>query len=213
MVEPRTSRLTRLVAIVIPIAIPIAIPIMIAITIASAAIATPRAAAQTDDEAVLPSAEPVPGADPALPWFVGGGIGVGARLDGFVPAAFRLVEEVGFHFDAAPVGPYLALMLAQDIASHVSLQFGVRAGWDLELLRRPDFSIVVSPSLGVAFALDAATPTGEWAYFLVQPALGAGVLLLERVLAIWVRPIGVDVYVGEQVHGGWAAVLGASVAL
>lgn len=151
--------------------------------------------------------------DPHLPWFVGGGVGVAARLDGFVPAAFRIVEEVGIHFEGTPVGPFVALMLAQDIASYFSLQIGVRAGWDLELLRRPDFSIVVSPSLGVAFALDAGTPTGEWGYFLVQPALGAGVLLLERVLALWIRPIGVDVYIGEQTHGGWAAVVGASVAL
>lgn len=199
MVEPRTPRLTSRVAI------GRAISIGLAIALAVTAITPAAAAAQTDDEA-LPT-------DRALPWFVGGGVGVGARLDGFVPAAFRLVEEAGVHLDASPVGPYFALMLAQDIGSHFSLQIGIRGGCDIELLRRPDFSIVVSPSLGLAFALDAGTPTGEWAYFLVQPALGAGVLLLERVLALWIRPIGVDVYIGEQVHGGWAAVLGASVAL
>ncbi|AKF08332.1 hypothetical protein [Sandaracinus amylolyticus] len=155
---------------------------------------------------------PPPPVDVARPFFAGGGIGVGVRLDGFVPAAFRIVEEVGLHLDGVPVGPFVALMLAQDASSYFSMQIGVRVGWDLELLRRPDFSIVVSPSLGVAFAFDVGTPTGDWAYFLVQPALGVGVLLLDRVLAIWLRPIGVDVYVGEQIHGGWASVLGASVA-
>lgn len=178
--------------------------------VAAIALASP-AGAQGPETAEAPSEEIAPGLEPIRPWFVSVGIGTGVRLDGFAGAALRIVEEAGVHFEGTPVGPFLAVMLAEDIAGHYSMLIGVRVGWDLELLRS-DVSIVVSPSVGIAFAFDVLGPS-TYAYFDVQPALGIAVLLLERMLGIWIRPIGVDVYVGEAVHGGWAAVAGATLAL
>jgi hypothetical protein len=180
------------------------------VTVISLLSAVPIAEAQTSDES--PELEASAAPDVARPFFVGGGIGVAIRLDGTLPAAFRITEELGLHLDGVPVGPFVALMLVEDISSAYSMQIGVRAGWDLEILRS-DISIVVSPSAAVAFAFDVLTPTGDWAYFLAQPALGISLLLLERMLAIWIRPIAVDVYIGQNVHAGWSATAGATVSL
>lgn len=182
----------------------------IAISLAIA-LALPVGTAEAQDPAEDAAATDTLAARPARPFFVSLGVGTGVRLDGSLGAAFRIVEELGLHLDGVPVGPFVALTLAEDIANGYSMQIGLRVGWDLELLRRPDFSIVVSPSVAIAFAFDVIGPV-SWAYFLVQPALGVGVLLLDRMLTIWLRPIGVDIYIGEHVHGGWAAVLGATIA-
>lgn len=181
----------------------------LAIAICCAAAAAPTAVAHAQDDAP-PAAEPAP--QPPRPFYVSLGVGTGVRLDGSLGAAFRIVQEAGLHLDGVPVGPFVGVTLAEDISNGYSMQIGLRVGWDLELLARPDFSIVVSPSVAVAFAFDVIAES-TWAYFLVQPALGVSLLLLDRMLAIWLRPIGVDVYVGEQVHGGWAAVAGATIAL
>lgn len=175
------------------------------LVIASSARAEDGPGSATEEEIAAGVEEPI------RPWYVSAGIGTGVRLDGFVPAAFRIVEEAGLHFEGTPVGPFFGVMLAEDIAGYYSMLIGVRVGWDLELVRR-DFSIVVQPSLGIAFAFDVVGPA-TYAYFDVQPALGVAILVLERMLAIWLRPIGVDVYIGELVHAGWAAVAGATLAL
>jgi len=171
------------------------------------ALASP-VAAQEAEPAEMDQAIAVPAPEAPRPWFVSVGVGAAVRLDATRPAAARFVEEAGLHFDGTPVGPFLALLLAEDASNYYSMQIGLRLGWDLEILRR-DFSIVVSPSLGAAFAFD--TEPG-YAYGLVQPALGVGLLLLSRMLAIWVRPVGVDIYLGQRVSAGWAAVAGATIA-
>lgn len=168
-----------------------------------------RAQESADDPPTVDVALP---ADAARPFYAQLGIGTGVRLDGSINASFRIVEEVGLHLDGKPVGAFGGITLAEDVANAYSMQIGVRVGWDLALLSRPDFAIVVSPSVAIAFAFDVIDPS-TWAYFLVQPALGAGVLFLDGMLTIWIRPIGVDVYVGEIVRGGWAAVAGATIAL
>jgi hypothetical protein len=173
------------------------------------AIAAPTAATRAQDDA--PDEEPA-APEPPRPFYVSLGVGTGVRLDGSLGAAFRILEEAGLHLDGVPVGPFVGVTLAEDISNGYSMQIGLRVGWDLELLARPDFSIVVSPSVAIAFAFDVIAQS-TWAYFLVQPALGVSLLLLDRMLGIWLRPIGVDVYIGEQVHGGWAALAGATIAL
>jgi hypothetical protein len=169
------------------------------------------AAAQSQTDQPAEDAIAMPAAEATRPWFGTLGIGVGVRLDGSRPAAFRILEEIGIHLDGVPVGPFFAIVLAEDISSYYSMQIGVRAGWDIEILRR-DFSIVLSPSLGVTFAFDVVG-SSTFAFFCPQPALGVGLLLLDRMLAVWIRPIGVDVYIGDpRISGGWAAAAGASLA-
>jgi hypothetical protein len=147
--------------------------------------------------------------DEGRPFYAGGGLGVVARLDGTLPAAFRVVEEFGFHFEGTPVGPFLGLMLAEDIGNYFGLQVAARGGWDIELLRQ-DFSIVLTPALALGGAFELSSPYGDSAYFLIQPALGASVLLLERTLAIWFRPIVVDVLAGSVSHPAWSVLAGAN---
>lgn len=171
------------------------------------AIAAP---ARAQDDAPPPEATAEIAPAPPRPFFVSLGIGAAVRLDGFVPAAFRIVEELGVHLDGTEVGPFVALTIAEDASPQYSMHLGARVGWDLELVRQ-DFSLVISPSAAIAFAFDIRGNDDTWAYFLVQPALGVSLLLLDRMLGIWVRPIGVDIYIGEQVHGGWAALAGATL--
>ncbi len=150
--------------------------------------------------------------DVAKALFVSAGLGPSIQLDGG-PAQLRVVEEVGIHLEGRTVGAFAALAISEEFLSFYRMQIGVRVGWDLALLSR-DFAIVVTPSVLVAFAFDALPGGATFAYFDPQFCLGVALLLLEGWLEIWIRPIAIDIYIGDPaIHSGYSGLLGATINL
>lgn len=166
-------------------------------------------AARAQDESSEEAPAVASVASATLPFFVTLGIGTSIRLDGTIAAQMRIQEELGVHFDGTATGPFASVVLAEDFLAIYSMQVGIRVGWDLALLSR-DFAIIAQPSVLIPFAFDVGPASSTYAYFCPQIALGVGVLFLDGMLAIWIRPIAFDIYIGENIHGAYTAVGGAA---
>lgn len=181
------------------------------------ALAVPAATASAQETTF---AEPAPA---SRPLYVGGGLGVSAGFNG--GALFKLQEEIGYQFDPIYLGTVDMVMriggdFAQQFGDFTLLQFGARFTASFGLWRNEDIGIRIAPSLMLGGAV-FITPRicgafggcfgGDSGAFNIQFATQAELELLDGLLTIWFRPIGVDGFIADGSNGRWDILAGVDV--
>lgn len=151
------------------------------------------------------------------PFFVGGGLGAALELDSY-PTQFLAGVELGYHLLGTTDGPFIGASLAGSFGSDVyTFQGLARFGWDIAVLRG-DVGVLLAPSLAPGItvaAVDTNTPfgrvSGSDAAFDLQAAFDVKLLLLGERLALFVRPVAIDVLFHESgTAARWNLLIGAN---
>lgn len=179
------------------------------------ALAVPAASASAQDASF---AEPAPA---SRPLYVGGGLGVSAGFNG--SALFKLQEEIGYQLDPIYLGTVDLVMrvggdFAQGFGDFTLLQFGARFTASFGVWRNEDLAVRIAPSLMLGGAVfitpqycGAVCIGGDFGTFNIQFATQAELELLEGLLTIWFRPIGIDGFIADGSSGRWDILAGVDV--
>lgn len=164
--------------------------------------AAPTALAQTT--AAEPTTSPADTIERPVRIGLGVGLGVGGGI------SFLITEEVDYRFLPSELGSmFVGLALGEGIGNAFLFQAGVRAGYDFRLFRSEDLEVLVAPQivLGAAFA----DVQGLAAWFDLQIGVEGRVVLLDGLLAIFLRPLAFDFFIAENTFVRYDLVAGASV--
>jgi hypothetical protein len=155
------------------------------------------------------------------PLFVSAGLGPSITFDGG-KVQLKIQEEVGYHLLAFGDHPglFASLSLAQSFVDFVVLQFDARVGADLLLAQiGNDMALVATPSIALGagiFIASYSDPFGGNASstdgaFNVQLAADVKLVLMEGLLAIWLRPIGLDIFIKDNSSVRYDILAGAQI--
>jgi hypothetical protein len=132
-------------------------------------------------------------------FYVGGGIGPAVHIEGW-PTQFRFEEEIGYYVFDRPEGFFLAFTASESFASGWAITLAPRFGWMFNLYRR-DVTFQLGPTITIpGFAVAGCDVPGcgqADAFFHFSPSIMARLLLLEEHLAIFFRPLEVEVAIGR----------------
>lgn len=136
--------------------------------------------------------------------YLGAGLGPAIRMDD-APNQFRFELEVGAYFDRRPTGFFLAFSPAQSYGAGVGIwTFPLRLGGMFDVYRSNDFTFQLGPTGTVGFALSDRFDTNGWlhGWFHMSVAFMLRFLLMDEKLAIFVRPVEFEFFVGDAGDDG-----------
>jgi hypothetical protein len=146
------------------------------------------------------SLAPAARADAGGPWYVGAGVGPTIYL-GCCNTHFRGEGEIGYHFSGHDTGFFLGANLTTSGGNDfVQFHGGIRLGGDIEIHSSHDIAVLITPSgmagagfidYGGGFYRDRGW-NHSYGYFVLQPSLALSLVLVERLLHVWVRPVAFD---------------------
>jgi hypothetical protein len=148
------------------------------------------------------------------PWVAD--IGFGPSIMAYTPSShfgrgrrgvmFKLMQEIGGHFQGDAEGPALGGVLEESFGNDVRLSVGCKFWWDIKII--DDLGLYLTPEAKVGMALW----TGHTFYGYFNPQLGFGAkLMLDDRWMVFLRPITADFYVGRYFFFGWDIMAGGGV--
>ncbi|MEM9192088.1 MAG: hypothetical protein AAGF12_23145 [Myxococcota bacterium] len=134
----------------------------------------------------------------AQPFFIGGGLGAGVRIDD-VNTQFKLEQQFGYHFSGRPEGFFLGLNAGESFGDGlVLLQIGGRLGWDIEIARAGEADILLSPGGVVGIAVFTFDERDAFARFNWQFTFDIKFRVLRDQLTLFIRAVGLDFFAGDD---------------
>ncbi len=135
------------------------------------------------------------------PFYLSFGGGPSIGLDSGSSVKFKLQQEAGYHF--LPFGDhpgiFAGVTFGQSYIDYSIFQFGGRAGVDFAILKTDSFRLLVTPSIALGFGAyvvsSSVIGTEMRTLFNLQFAGDVKLEILDGKLAIWVRPIGLDLFI------------------
>jgi hypothetical protein len=155
--------------------------------------------------------------------YVGGGIGPYWDFDGNgygYSTHGRFLGEFGWHFSGNDTGFMMAAEAALNFGpDYFGFLGGLRLGGDIAIHEDSRFTVMLRPSGLIGLSARNWGPAGNrdwWGQFVLQPAFDVRFVLLEHQLAIWARPVAIDVMFwwdqpgakGFWVSGAYQALVG-----
>jgi hypothetical protein len=140
-------------------------------------------------------AAPTARADAGGPWYAGVAIGP-HQYHGCCGIHFRASGEIGWHPSGNDTGFFLGLDLTTTLGPHFwQLQTGLRLGGDIEVWSNRDAAILLVPAgmLGLGVLDWDGDGHREHGYFVVQPSFGVALVLADRLVHLFVRPLAWDI--------------------
>lgn len=135
------------------------------------------------------------------PFYLSFGMGPSIGLDSGTNAKLKLQQEAGYHF--LPLGDhpgvFAGVTIAQSFINYSIFQFGGRVGVDFAILETDSFRLLVTPSIALGFGTyvvsSSVIGTEARTHFNLQFAGDVKAEILDGKFAIWVRPIGLDLFI------------------
>jgi hypothetical protein len=129
------------------------------------------------------------------------GVGVGPYVVFDQPSCcddvlFRVQAEFGWHVSGFDDGFFLAAYTGLAFGDFFHFAGGLRLGGDIEVYGNRDIALMLTPSGVVGggfFDYPWPEPANDlFGFFLLAPAFDFKLLLANRLLQLWVRPLGFD---------------------
>lgn len=135
-------------------------------------------------------------ADPGGPWYGGVGLGPYGYFGWHGGAHLRIAGEIGWHPSGHDEGFFLGLEVATTFAGNFwQFQTGLRLGGDIEVFHNSDLAVLLVPAGMIGFGVMDWDDDGSFrdhGYFVVQPSFGVALALADRLIHVFLRPVGVD---------------------
>lgn len=132
------------------------------------------------------------------PMYAGFGLGPHWYLDcDGCRAHFRPQFEFGIHFSRNDTGFFIAFEAVPTFGDDYIMFFGgVRLGGDIEVWGNRDIAFILRPSglFGGGYTEFYGRPDVDWGFFVLQPAFDLRLAVADRLMHIWLRPVGFDLY-------------------
>ncbi len=183
------------------------------IGLAAAVVLSMASVASAQDEA---AAVEVTGSAAARPFYVGLGIGgVFGVSGGAGSGMFRIEEDIGYHVWATGSHPglFVGLLANQAFRSgYLWADIDARVGFDFNVYDWGSGQLLVTPSVALGVALSHFTMTDPFtgqetsdtvALFDMILAGELRVVLVDGLLSIWFRPIGLEIAARDGTSVNW----------
>jgi len=142
------------------------------------------------------------------PWFFLGGLGGSfhlmpgptdrfGRTFGKRTHAFKLNEEIGYHFSGDTDGPAIGAHFDQSFGDgYTRLGAAFKFWWDIQ--PKKDLGLYIAPFVHVGYS---GWVNGHWAHTENTQFGAEGRLTLGQVGFVYFRPVAIDMYFGDAIFG------------
>ena len=130
------------------------------------------------------------------------GMGPSLQMVNNLPTAFKLSEEINWHFSGRSHGPAIGALLEQGFANWGMFELTMAPKFVYDIQLKPQYGFYISPSASLGYRFEHQSNGNNYHGFDMQFGIAAKLLFKDRWM-LWFQPTNIDIFVGG---GGWVGV-------